>query len=771
MAKINIPPIKGGFNLSQINNAFQRITDELNDKVHYRDNPEGEPNQIKTDVDMNGQRLYNLPKPTEDHEAARYEDFKAVEGSANKAHEQADRAEAEADRAEREADRAFDAAVFGGADNLKVYETLALATEAAKTLPDGQVVEVGGSRFTSSDRVLTGKTAISKLVATAYGGTVQDALLYVTPQMHTSTAGTGIADDSAAIQWAFDSGLPVQLGGFSYQASRLLASADKTMSVNGSDARIICTAAGGVEVKLRPGVDYFYGKGFRVIASGALSGDGLKIWSESSVAQGHPSVKLDDVYISRQDTSSGFNRALFVENVFQFEANCLHIRGSQYGALFDSCVSVRITSPDILFSDTGLKTLGTNRGCEGFRILGGHIYNNRVSMDIYRMIDLQMFGTHLLGKEKIFKMERMLQSAVFGGVWYCDEFDGTERDLISSHDSCRKNNFVGITVERTVTAIGHHRVFVANTGFQQNTVTGCNFGNMHMEAGADDNVLASILLESTAGVPNLTDLGSRNKKMGVVGTGVGSLGFGYSGANQISLTSVGVGINSDMTVNANSEFYGQLDLHQADAATHPDYDVRLSAVNSTGVAGGGEFQIRAASVRPAVDGGTSVGTAARRVSTFFGVTGTINTSDGREKTELLPIDDTILDAYGDVQYGVFQWLKSVQEKGDGARRHFGLIAQQLRAVFLAKGIDATQYGLLCYDEWGDEFEPVMAIRIDDSGQEEAYDTGERRQTVWAGNRWGIRSDQCLFLEAAYQRRRADRIEDRLDTIESKLVDQ
>lgn len=140
MAKINIPPIKGGFNLSQINNAFKRIADELNDKVHYRDNPEGEPNQIKTDVDMNGQRLYNLPKPTEDHEAARYEDFKAVEGSANKAHEQADRAEAEADRAEREADRAFDAAVYGGADNLKVYETLDLATAAAAMLPDGQAV-------------------------------------------------------------------------------------------------------------------------------------------------------------------------------------------------------------------------------------------------------------------------------------------------------------------------------------------------------------------------------------------------------------------------------------------------------------------------------------------------------------------------------------------------------------------------------------------------------------------------------------------------------
>lgn len=152
MSKIDLNNITGGFNLSQINNNFQKIEDALNDGALWRDNPEGEPNQIKTAVDMNGQRLYNLPKPTEDHEAARYKDFKAVEGSANKAHEQADRAELEADRAEREADRAFDAAVFGGADNLKIYETLVLATAAAATLQDGQIVEIeadeskGGAR-------------------------------------------------------------------------------------------------------------------------------------------------------------------------------------------------------------------------------------------------------------------------------------------------------------------------------------------------------------------------------------------------------------------------------------------------------------------------------------------------------------------------------------------------------------------------------------------------------------------------------------------------
>ena len=120
----------------------------------------------------------------------------------------------------------------------------------------------------------------------------------------------------------------------------------------------------------------------------------------------------------------------------------------------------------------------------------------------------------------------------------------------------------------------------------------------------------------------------------------------------------------------------------------------------------------------------------------------------------------MLDAWGDVQIIAFQWLESIRNKGeDDARWHFGVIAQQVRDAFVARGLDGTRYGLLCYDEWGDEFEDV----IDGEGNK----TGEQRLVLVAGNRWGIRADQCLFLEAAYQRRRCDRIEARLLAIESK----
>lgn len=86
---------------------------------------------------------------------------------------------------------------------------------------------------------------------------------------------------------------------------------------------------------------------------------------------------------------------------------------------------------------------------------------------------------------------------------------------------------------------------------------------------------------------------------------------------------------------------------------------------------------------------------------------------------------------------------------------------------------------LCYDEWEDQYEPVMATcdvvtRIEVSEgvfiervTQEEYDTGETKLVVAAGSRWSIRPDQCAWLEAAYQRRRSDRIEERLTALEKR----
>lgn len=79
----------------------------------------------------------------------------------------------------------------------------------------------------------------------------------------------------------------------------------------------------------------------------------------------------------------------------------------------------------------------------------------------------------------------------------------------------------------------------------------------------------------------------------------------------------------------------------------------------------------------------------------------------------------------------------------------------------AHGLDATKYGLFCYDEWEDQYEPVMATRTNDAGEEELYDTGERTLVLAAGNRYGVRYEEALAIEAAYQRHRIAALEAKL----------
>lgn len=167
---------------------------------------------------------------------------------------------------------------------------------------------------------------------------------------------------------------------------------------------------------------------------------------------------------------------------------------------------------------------------------------------------------------------------------------------------------------------------------------------------------------------------------------------------------------------------------------------------------------------PGDDNHTPLGDLTNRWSVVVAGTGTINTSDGRQKTSPITLgdlseslasnDDAILDAWGDVSVIAFKWLQSISEKGeDTARWHIGVIAQQVRDAFQNHGIDATKFGLLCHDRWEEQTENV---------------NGKNVVIKESGDIWSIRPDQCAWLEAAYQRRRSDRLEARIAKIEKHL---
>lgn len=69
--KLSLTNPTSGYNLQTINANFDAIETEFQSKVLYRDNPTGEPNQMENDLDMNSNRIFNLPAPLNQTEPVR----------------------------------------------------------------------------------------------------------------------------------------------------------------------------------------------------------------------------------------------------------------------------------------------------------------------------------------------------------------------------------------------------------------------------------------------------------------------------------------------------------------------------------------------------------------------------------------------------------------------------------------------------------------------------------------------------------------------------
>jgi hypothetical protein len=127
------------------------------------------------------------------------------------------------------------------------------------------------------------------------------------------------------------------------------------------------------------------------------------------------------------------------------------------------------------------------------------------------------------------------------------------------------------------------------------------------------------------------------------------------------------------------------------------------------------------------DGLHDIGYSASRFRDIYATNGTIQTSDRNEKQDIEALSDAeqrvAVAAKGLLRK--FRWKSSVAEKGDEARTHFGIIAQDLQAAFEAEGLDAGDYAMFIHSTWTDE------------------ETGEER------SRMGVRYSELLaFIIAA-----------------------
>jgi len=134
-------------------------------------------------------------------------------------------------------------------------------------------------------------------------------------------------------------------------------------------------------------------------------------------------------------------------------------------------------------------------------------------------------------------------------------------------------------------------------------------------------------------------------------------------------------------------------------------------------------------VRPGTDNEHNLGHPSFRWGTVYATTGTINTSDEREKQQQRSINEAEKLCAVELKDSIkaYKWNDAVETRGDGARWHFGLMAQRVVEVFEGHGLNAHEYGMLCYDEWEAEY------------SEEGDVIKE------AGNRYGVRYDEIIMF--------------------------
>ena len=165
------------------------------------------------------------------------------------------------------------------------------------------------------------------------------------------------------------------------------------------------------------------------------------------------------------------------------------------------------------------------------------------------------------------------------------------------------------------------------------------------------------------------------------------------------------------------------------------------------------------------DNTVDLGTGSYRYKDIYATNGSINTSDRNEKQDI----EALSDAEQRVAVACkgllrkFRWIDAVETKGDDARIHFGIIAQDLQDAFTAEGLDAGRYAMFTSNTWWETQTEVAAVEaveatedteaieaVDAYTRTDTYDTAEEApEGATERTRLGIRYSELLaFIIAA-----------------------
>jgi len=231
-------------------------------------------------------------------------------------------------------------------------------------------------------------------------------------------------------------------------------------------------------------------------------------------------------------------------------------------------------------------------------------------------------------------------------------------------------------------------------------------------------------------------------------------------------------------------------------------------INSGGVGAGLKYNSGFPNILPCNGAGADrdnaidLGHSGVRFDDIYATNGTIQTSDRNEKQDIaiLTSAEMLVAKRISALFKTFRWKDKVASKGDNARTHSGIIAQDVQSAFSAEGLDAGDYSLFTSGSWWEQDVDVAAVEAADAVDAvyrevtksngdvinelvtpakeavEAVDAYTRTDTYKIEDeapsgstkktRLGIRYPELLSFLAAYNEQRFASIETRLTALET-----
>ena len=199
---------------------------------------------------------------------------------------------------------------------------------------------------------------------------------------------------------------------------------------------------------------------------------------------------------------------------------------------------------------------------------------------------------------------------------------------------------------------------------------------------------------------------SGNLLVGKTGTGISTAGIELNGANDVLRVTRSGGAPLDLNRLTSD---GDIAQFRKDGTTVGSIGCRSSGSNlyidtiNSGIdfGGSGYLPMQNGSI---TDNAIDIGSSSFRYDDIFATNGTIQTSDRNEKQDIEELSEAeqrvAVACKGLLRK--YRWKSAVEEKGDDARIHFGIIAQDLQDAFTAEGLDAGRYGMFINSTWTDE---------------------------------------------------------------------